>query len=91
MKYKRRTASYRLLSAVLLIAAVVTASLSVLPFKSLAADKTVHILVVYPEEADRISSDDSLAGVGRVLVSLGYMTDYMEAANAKGQDRKSVV
>ena len=80
MRFKRRKASYRLLAAALFLAAVFMS----LPVVSHAADKPVHILVVYPEEADRISGEDCPAALGQVIVSLGYNADYMEAGNAKG-------
>lgn len=80
MRYKRRIISYCLLSLVLF-----SACLSfLLPLRVQAEDKPVHILVVYPEEADRIKGEDSMAAVGRVILSLGYEADYMEAGEAKG-------
>ena len=70
MRYKKHKASYRLLSLLLLVTGLFFAW----PFKAGASDKPVHILVVYPEEADRISGEDGPAALGRVLVSLGYET-----------------
>ena len=78
MKYKRRTIIYRLIAAIVLLASLISA----LPAKTEAADKPAHILVVYPEEADRISGDDGPAALSRVIVSLGYECDYLEAENA---------
>ncbi len=47
-----------------------------------AAEARGDVLVIYPEEADRRSSDDSMAGVAQVLLSLGYAADYVEAREA---------
>ena len=79
MKYKGRTIIYRLINVI----ALLVSRLLVFPTKPEAMDKPVHILVVYPEEADRISRDDGPAALARVIVSLGYECDYLEAENAK--------
>ena len=78
MRYKRLKTSYRFIAALLLIAVC----FALLPVRAESADKPAHILVVYPEEADRISGDDGPAALSRVIVSLGYECDYLEAENA---------
>lgn len=79
MKYKGRTIIYRLIAAIVLLASFFHA----LPAVTEAADKPAHILVVYPEEADHINGDDGPAALARVIVSLGYECDYLEAENAR--------
>ena len=51
------------------------------------------ILVIYPEEADRKHSDDTLAAIGQVLLSLRYTADFVEAGEAGAviQDYEQVI
>ena len=40
------------------------------------------ILVIYPEEADKLSGEDDLSAIAKVLLSLRYSADFVEAEEA---------
>ena len=40
------------------------------------------ILVIYPEEADKLSEEDDLSAIAKVLLSLRYSADFVEAEEA---------
>ena len=76
MKYKS------LLSVFLGLLLILTAAIPAGAEEEQAESTQGEILVIYPLEADRHFSDDSLSAIAQVLLSLRYTADFVEAEKA---------